>query len=934
MEPDGGVDWKHPEPEGGRDMKQLAKMRSWARAMTRRSELDGDMQCELEFHIESYAEDLMRNGASREEAMRRARLELGSVEARKEDCRESLGLRLCDDLLADLRYGLRMLKKSPGFTSIAVVSLALGIGANTIIFTLAKEVLLDTLPVAHPEQLRLFTYENSRNKSPIHSAWGDFNPGPNGGTLSTSFSYPVYRILREHNRGLGDLMAFKYLGGYNRLTATIDGGAQTASAELVSGNYYSVLGIGTALGRPIQPSDDARPGEGAVAVISDGYWARAFGRSPSVIGKTINLNLTPVTIVGVNQPSFTSATSVQTAADFFVPLSMQPVLLPKGKESLLSDKDLWWVQIMGRAKPDLSDAAALATLSVALDQAIRATLTVANDSTMPQLTLPSGARGLNHAGRNLGTQIHVLLALAGLVLLLACANIANLLLARSAARQREVSVRMALGASRGRILRQVLTESLLLSLIGGCAGLLLGYLGRNAIPQLLANSWEQQPLQARFDWKIFAFTAGISILTGLLFGVAPAAQSTHVGVNSGLKDNATSVTRRRKGLAGKAIVVFQISLSMLLVVGAGLFARTLINLDKIDVGFRPENVLLFHLQPPHTRYPYPKDISLERRIEEKLNSISGVDSVTLSAAPLLAHDMSNDYFVPDGQGHDETKQKESADVNYVGESFFSTMGISILGGRGFNSRDTETSPKVAVVNQALARKFFPSANPIGKTFNKEHIQIVGIVSDAKYDDLRDQDPPTFYAPYRQAPEGEMDGPTYELRLKSDPASILPAVREAVASIDKDLPLIDVRTQIEQIDALLSQERLFAVLTAAFGVLALILACIGIYGLMAYSVARRINEIGIRMALGAQNGQVLRMILGEASWMAVVGIGVGLGCAVWLTRFLASLLYGLKPSDPSTLAGAGLLLLGTALAAGWVPAWRASRVQPMEALRHE
>jgi predicted permease len=915
-------------------MTATKKLRSWARAMTHRKRLDGEMQSELEFHIESYAADLMRGGLSREEAQRRARLELGSVEARKEQCRESLGLRLWDDLLADLRYGLRMLRKAPGFTGIAVVSLALGIGANTIVFTLAKEALLDTLAVPHADQLRLFAVEVGKN-SPVHSMWGNFDRGPNGGTLTTSFSYPVYQILRQQNHSLEDLFAFKYLGGYNRLTATIDGHAQVVDGELVSGNYYRELGVETALGRPIQASDDAMPGGGAVAVISDGLWSRVFGRSPSVIGKTIQLNRTPVTIIGVNPPRFTGAGSVQTSPDIFVPLSMQPVLLPKGKESLLSDKDLWWLQIMGRAKPGVSDAAALAALSVSLDQAVRATLTVAKDQGFLRLTLPSGSRGMNNSARELGTQIYVLLALVGLVLLLACANIANLLLARSAARQREVSVRMALGAGRGRILRQVFTESLLLSGLGGGAGFLLGYLGRNLIPRLMSNSWGPQQLYSRFDWKIFAFTLGISIFTGLLFGLAPALQSTRTNVNTGLKDSAATTTKRRKGLAGKAIVVFQISLSMLLVIGAGLFVRTLFNLNKVDVGFRPEHVLLFHIQPPHTRYPSPKDIALEHRIEEKLVSVPGVDSATLSAEPLLAHDMSNDDFKPDGQPANADKSNQVADANFVGESFFATMGIPLVAGRGFNEHDTETSPKVAVVNQALAKKYFPKGDPIGKTFNKEHIQIVGIAADAKYDDLRNDDPPTYYVPYRQAPEGEMDGgPTYEIRLKTTPESTLPAIRDAVASIDKDLPLIDVRMQTEQIADILSPERLFALLAGAFGVLALILACIGIYGVMAYTVARRTNEIGIRIALGAQTGQVLRMVLGEASWLAFFGIAIGLGCALWLTRFLATLLYGLKPSDPGTLIVAALLLLAAALAAGWTPAWRASRVQPMEALRHE
>jgi len=815
-----------------------------------------------------------------------------------------------------------------------VVSLALGIGANTIIFSIAKEVMLDRLAVPHPEQLRLLTLDIQRKNSPIRGMWGSFYPGPNGGVQTTSFSYPVYQILREQNHSLQELFAFKDLGGYNRLTVTSDGDAEAVTGQLVSGNYYQQLGVNTAFGRPIQASDDMKPGEGMVAVISDGMWTRLFGRSPSVIGKTIQLNLIPFTIVGVNPPGFTGAASVQMSPDIFVPLSMQPLLAPQGKQSLLTNKDMWWLQIMGRARSEVSSATAVAELSVNLERAMRATLPVAKDSSLPVLTLPSGSKGLNQSGKNMGTQIYVLLALAGLVLLLACANIANLLLARSAARQREVSVRMALGASRGRILRQAFTESLLLSAIGGAAGFLLGYLGRDAIPRLMSNSWEPRAIYSRFDWKIFAFTAGISLLTGVLFGLAPALQSTRASVNASLKDNAATTTKRRKGIAGKAIVVFQIALSMLLVVGAGLFARTLFNLSKTEIGFRPENILLFQLRPPRSRYPSPKNVEVEHRIEERLTSIPGVDSVTVSLEPLLANDMSNDQFVPDGQSATAKGDDQQADFNLVGNDFFATMKMPIVAGRGFNSRDTEISPKVAVINQTLARKFFPGGNPLGKTFNEDHIRIVGISADAKYDSLRDETVPTFYVPYRQAPEWMTGGATFEVRLKVSPNGALPAIRDAVASIDKDLPLIDVRTQTAQIEELLSHERLFAALTGAFGVLALVLACIGIYGIMAYSVALRTNEIGIRIALGAQTDQVLRMVLGEASWLAVLGIAIGLGSALWLTRFLATLLYGLKPSDPGTLIGAAILLLGTALAAGWAPAWRASRVQPMEALRHE
>lgn len=916
-------------------MSLFARLHSFARAALRRSHVDAEMDQELRFHIESFAEDLMRAGVSREEAARRARLELGSIPAQKEHCRESLGLRLWDDLFDDVRYGLRILGKSPGFNAIAVISLTLGIGANTVIFTLAKEALFDKLAVPHPEQLRLLTWEHIDGSSPIHNTWGDSFRGPNGGILTTSFSYPVYQILREQNHSLQDLFAFKYLGGFNRLTATIDGHAQAVSGELVSGNYYRELGITTALGRPIQPSDDAQPAKGAVAVISDEFWTRAFHRSPSVLGKTIRVNLTPVTIIGVNQPAFTSATSVQRAADIFLPISMQPVLLPKPEGSLLTDKSVWWIQIMGRAKPGVSDDAALAALSLSLDQAVRATLPVTKNSSMPILSLPSGSRGLNHSARNMATQIYVLLALVGLVLLLACANIANLLLARSAARQREVSVRMALGASRGRILRQVFTESLLLSFLGGACGLALGYLGRNAIPTLLSNAWQPPQIYDRFDWKIFVFTAGISIGTGILFGLAPALQSTRTDLNGNLKNSAATVTKMRKAPAGKTIVVLQIFLSVLLVIGAGLFARTLVNLNRVDVGFRPKNLLLFQIQPRANRYPWPKNIALIHQIEEKLISIPAIDSITLSDSPLLAHALSTTDFVPDGDKTGAANSYDSTHVNYVGENFFSTMGISILFGRGFDAHETETSPRVAVISQSLARKFFPKGDAIGKTFQTsgKHIQIVGIAADAKYDSLRDEDPPTFYVPYRQMPEEEME-PTFEMRLRFPPDTALAAVRAAVASIDKDLPLIDVRTQTEQINALLQQERLFAALTAGFGILALVLACIGIYGIMAYSVSRRTNEIGIRMALGAQAGQILRMVLGEASWMAAVGIVLGLSAAMALTRYVQSLLFEIRPLDPATLGGAALLLAAVALLAGWLPARRASRIQPMTALRHD
>jgi predicted permease len=916
-----------------------SQLRSYLNSILHRDTVESAIDAELRTHIELRAADLERTGLTPAEALRRARIEFGPIDTHKADIRSSLGLRLLDELRSDLRYAVRMLRRSPGFTAVAVASLALGIGANTIIFTLAKGVLLDRLAVPQPNQLRLLAIIRGK-QSPIHHWWGDTYAAPDGQSITNSFSYPVYQLMRQQNLVkpvLEDLFAFKDLGDYQRLIATVDGHADTVTGKLVSGNFYQQLGVQPALGRVIQPSDDEAPGSGPVAVISDGLWARLFGRSPSVIGKTILLNFIPITIVGVNPPGFTGAASVQRSPEVFLPFSMQPAIVPQNAGSLLQDKDLWWMQIMGRARPGISDETVRAAVAVWLEQDIRATLSVKKDEQMPVLAIDSGSQGLAGANHTFAKPIYILASLTGFVLLLACANLANLLLARSAARQREMSVRLALGASRGRVLRQVLTESLLLSSLGGIAGLALGYLGRNVIPHLLSSSWQPTPLNTRFDLRIFAFTAAVSLLTGILFGLGPAWQATRTDVNTALKDTASSTTRRRKGLAGKSIVIFQIALSMLLIVSAGLFTRTLMNLNSTNLGFEPHNLLLFSIQAPKSRYPAPQDVALHQRIEESLARVPGIQSITLTEVPVLAHTRSNSFFQPTDQPP-VNKDNSYTDRNRVGQDFFQTYRIPILYGRTFSSADTASSPLVAVINQALAHRYYPNVNPIGKTFisedatNKLIYEIIGVSADAKYNQLRDDSPPTFYSLYRQSKEAP--AMTYVIKSQLPAVAILPTLRNAVQSIDKDLPLRDIRTQTEQIEATISQERLFATLTASFGVLALILACIGIYGIMAYNVARRTGEIGVRMALGARARQVLWMVLRESSSLALFGIAAGLAAAFGLTRFIRSMLYGLQPTDPATLIPAALLLLVIAIVAGYGPARRASRVDPMQALRHE
>ena len=921
-------------------MKLLTHLRSWLKWVVKRRRLETDLEAEVQFHLDSYAGDLVRSGIPAAEAMRRARIEFGGIESHKDAIRASIGLRWWDDLWGDLQYGTRILCKSPGFTAIAVVSLALAIGANTSIFSLANQLLYARLGVPHPEQLRLLTVIAGKH-SAVHSSWGSIYPVPGGGTRIDSFTYPIYEQLRRENHVLGEIFAFKENIQAN---ATIDGSAQAIQLELVSGNLYEQMGVRPVLGRPILPSDDQAPGTGAVATISEGLWERAFGKAPDAIGKVITVNMIPVTVIGVNPRAFTGAMSVQNSPEIFMPLSMIPLVKGELGDSgpLLSSSNLWWVQLMAREKPGVSVEQAGAGLNVALSAAIHGTMSVAKDDTMPRLELEDGSRGLNFDGRHFAQPMHVLLAVVGFVLLIACANIANLMLARSSVRRREMSVRLALGAGRGRVLRQVLTESLMLAAIGGAVGLLLGYLSRSALPKLLLNSWEREGMNVPFDWRVFCFTAGVTLATGVLFGIAPAWNATRAEIGTAIKDGGKGSTKQRKGWSGRAIVAFQIALSTLLVVGASLFVRTLINLNAVDVGFRADDLVLFDLNPPSKQYPAPKDVALHARVEQALRAVPGVEGVTLTDIPLLANSVSeSDFNVEEAPKRKEPDGPGSGAMQAtVGQDFLSVMGIPIVAGRNFTPQDAESPQRLSIVNQALARKYFPSQNPIGhrfsmddsKTKNRSWLEIIGVSADTRYSNLQQETPPLHFDLYRQSKD--IGGATYIVRTRMKPDRIVPSVRAVVQAIDRDLPVVNVRTQRQQIDATIVQERIFASLTAAFGILALALACVGIYGIMAYAVSQRTNEIGIRLALGARRRQVRGMVLEEAGWLAAVGVVVGVVVALGLGKLLKSMLYGLQPSDPASLVGAAILLLGVALLAGWVPAMRASRVEPMEALRHE
>ena len=903
--------------------------RNWLRFVIRRHQLESEMDAELRFHMESYAADLLKSGIPEAEAQRRARLDFGNLELKKEDCRASLGLRLWDELRADLIYGARMLRQSPGFTAIAVLSLALGIGANTAIFTLANEVLYKTIAVPESDRLRVLNWVKHPHAK-VGPAWGSFNPNKSGEMVGSPFPYPLYADLRKHLPVMEDLAAFKDV---SRLTATADGTAESIDGELVSGNFYQALGSKVIAGRPITAQDD-NPSATPVAVISDSYWSRRFGRSPEALGKPIKVNLVMVTIVGVNSPEFHGA-KICCNPEIYLPVALQPSLVPNPTGSLIANPSFWWVCLIGRLKPNVSSEAAQVAAEAEFRRSLRATIPDKPVAEFPGLVLAAGNRGLDSQTPLFARPLYLLLAAAGLVLLIACVNLASLLLARGSSRQREIAVRLAMGAGRFRIFRQSLTESMLLAALGGMAGLLLGYASRNVLPALFEDSWRAGTLENQFDWKVFAFAIGITLATGLVFGIAPALRLKSANAGTVLKESRRMSRSASQSLFGKALVVIQIGLSVLILISAGLFVHSLTNLRSAPIGFNPQRLLLFEVDPARARYSGTERVAIFRQIEEKLMALPGVQSATLSSDPLLAQSMSNNCVQPTGQ-REEARNNGSL-TNNVGERFFETLEMPIVAGRGFNSRDNQHAPRVAVLNRSLAAKFFPNTSPLGKTVSfceagAPPMEVVGIAADAMYAQIDNEAPATLYLPYLQ--QEDANDVTFEVKTAASTESMAKLIRSAVASVDPDLPVLDIRTQLQQIDATLSQQRMFAALTSGFGFLALLLVAIGIYGIMAYNVSRRTNEIGIRMALGSQARSVLAMILREAWLLAVCGIAVGIAASLAVTRLLKSELFGIQPNDPLTYCAAALLLLLIALFAGALPARRAAAIDPCEALRHE
>jgi predicted permease len=823
--------------------------------------------------------------------------------------------RLEDEMFQDLRYGARMLLKSKSLTVVAALSLALGIGANTAIFSLIDAVLLKMLPVERPEQLYFIQNVGPRNE--------------NGGAPP----YPCFERFREQNQSFSSLAAFTSRDP----KVNIDGQVEEVSGQYVSGNYFSLLGVNAILGRTFIPADDAVPGrggqDGLVAVISYNYWTRRFGQSPEVIGKVIRIGNDPVTIIGVTPPEFYGLVPGR-EANISLPISMEGA-------QMLAERTSWWFQAVGRLKPDAQPEQARAELDTIFQSYMNETNFNAESrrDNFAWIALSQASKGLNSLRRQFSQPLQALMVIVAMVLLIACANVANLLLARATARRKEFAVRLALGASRFRLVRQMLTESLLLVSLGGLLGLLFARWGSAFLVSFFATGRGRLFVNLPLDYRVLLFTAGVALITGLIFGLAPALQATRIDPNPALKESAGTSARSRLRL-GKSLVVAQVALSLVLLIGAGLFVRTLYNLKNTDAGFQSEGVLTMKVNPPETIYQGERLVNLWKDALARVERLPGVRSASLCALSPL--DGGNRGVLVGVSGFTPRAEREKGiRLNQVSPDYFRTFGIALLQGRGFTDADHESAPKVALLNETAARFYFSDRSPIGEQINffpnrpnaTLSYQIVGVVRDSRYQNLREPDTRLVYLPVAQKVD-RLGRLTLAVRAEGRPADLTNAISNEIRAIGSDILLTNIATLNEQVDQSLLQERLVATLSLFFGLLALLLACIGLYGVMGYDVARRTHEIGIRMALGASANRVVRLVLRQTLLWVALGVALGLGAALATTRLVESLLFGLKPNDPLTIGMAALLLLAVAGVAGYLPARRAARVDPLIALRHD
>ena len=905
-------------------MALLKKLAGGLRGVFRKEFAEQELDEELRGYVETAAEEKMKAGLSREEAMRQVRMNMGSVEGVKEEVRSVGWETFAETLWQDIRFAARILSKTPVITAVALLSLALGIGANTAIFNLIDAVMLRMLPVRNPEQLVQIKF-----RSPMSA--------PSRGTVTN----PIWEQVRDHQD------AFSGVFAWNPTSFDLANGGEEQNIHGIyaSGSYFTTLGVQPAAGRLLSTADDVR-GCSGVAVLGYGFWQQHFGGMESALGSFIRLDGHSFPIIGVAQRSFTG-TDVGTPLDVAIPICAEAIL--RGKNSFLDHRSAWWLLMMARLRPGMNISEAEARLKVLSPQLFGAVVPQDWDPKLQDIFRKyafvltpgdTGTGGFFGVRQQYSQPLEILMFVVGLVLLIACANIASLLLARAAARQKEIAVRLSLGASRGRLIRQVLTESVVLSGAGAILGVFFARWGSAFLVRFVTRANAQLFLDLRMDGRVLAFTVGIAVLTGLLFGILPAFRATRVTLTSAMKGESTKSREGRMRFSSERwIVATQVALSLILLVGTGLFIRTFTNLMSLDPGFDPSNVLLVESNIHNAGIPGPARAAVYVEMLAKLQEIPGVAAASQCwMRPLSGMEWNEDVSVPGY--HPPAGVEPLVYLNWVTPGYFSTMRTPLLEGRTINAGDSAAAAHVVVINQLLARTYFPGQDPIGKhlvfddkeVFGPQPLEIVGVVKDAKYDSLSQEFLSTAYVPMAQVSMVAEDS-AFEIRTSMYPAAVIPAVRDALTGVNKFASL-QFTTLKQQADDSVIQERLLAVLSGFFGGLALLLTAIGLYGVMSYVVTRRQREIGIRMALGAQQGRILRLIMRDVTALLVSGIAAGLLGAWWATRFVQQFLFGLKPQDVPTIALVVLVLVAVALIAGYVPARRASRLDPMRALREE
>jgi predicted permease len=908
-------------------MSLLRNIATGLRFLFRREQVDRELNEELGAYLEMEAAEKMKQGMSRNDALREVRLERGSLEVTKDLVRSDGWEFFMETCWQDLRYAIRTLRKSPGFTAAVVLTLALGIGATTAIFTLTDAVMLKSLPVANPGLL--YRLGDNNNCCVMVGT-------QNGGSF-VLYSYALYKELRDHVPEFSELAAFEpWTSDLNVRHA--GSAAQPYKGEYVSGNYFPMFGIEPFAGRLLGPADDS-PGAPPAAVMSYHTWQRRFGSDPSAIGSTININGVACTIAGVTPRGFYGDTLRSDPPDFWLPLAGDP------EKWRLPNAATEFLYAIGRLKPGFTPESVQARLTVQLQQWLSSHREVIPDrdqKDIPQqhIRLTPAAGGVQQMQTDYATGLQLLLTLSGLLLLIGCANIANLLLARGSANRPQIAVRLALGAARSRLIRQMLTESLLLAIAGGLAGLYVAYAGAHAILLLAFRGTQYVPIDARPSLPVLGFALLVSLGAGFVFGIAPAWMASRCDPAGALRRAGRSGSDRFSA-AQEPLLIAQVAFSIVLLIGAGLVTQSLRNLEYQHFGFVTEGRLIVKVAPGLSGYTPDKLDGLYQRLEETMPQTPGVLSASLSWYGPLAGDNANERVFIQGKPPDYRWTAPSWDR--VGPHYFETIGTRLLRGRAIDERDVPGAPNVAVINETFARRFFPNENPIGQhlgMWDASHsgdYEIVGIVEDAKYQDTRGPAYATFFLPLLQAAPGDPFRGwvgAIELHVAGKPENLEPAVRKTLADIDPNLTVLSIMSLGEQVARNFNQERLIARLTELFGALALIMACVGLYGVTAYGVARRTNEIGIRMALGADRRNVLGLVLRAAIFQLGWGLAIGIPATLAGGNLLASQLYGVKSYDPVILGVAAVVLAGCAIVAAYVPARRATRVDPLVALRCE